>query len=796
VTANRYSCLDDYALQHLPHHLRAGKKTSDLFALMNDDFCSVLRARTKSDVQFAEHLKLATAAAVDRRELGTADLVRLLCIDQGLTARADAVWPTTLMLMARVADAGLAIDLAALPRSWPLKPVSLILILRAIIERDDARNRSHVEQASKVASSELSGQVGTVLATVLARAFSWSEQKPIALQLLRSARTIATREIEPSQQPMFLACVADALLEMGSYDEVIQTANCDRLRANAIPILDRLLDKVIHAGDLETGQTVVELAGAIPDWVSARHGLDPDSLFSIARHASQIGRPECGRELRKKAETVANDLGVRGLVAIAVDRWHMGDVSGAKRVFREASEKAAGETFFAQAWLDLAVGADRVGDVRLRDESLQRAAEAMSKEPLYRGAEVLTAVARMHESAGDRAEAARIIDRVLRPLEEVDSYELDNWVSLAILRAELSPTSTVPLLKDLQTSLASKGFPILKQAELGMALARHGDLKAANLLLEEMQSSSGPLETEPGKSLVMARLVGIAKSEGDTLRAETWGAQLRTGRRAWRDDIRSLDHIALLLLSDDGTTRNPSQEWDWSCLQQLLPTPTELDIDPHGVLDNIIQAQRGAGGSVEIGHTGRDQAEAIWACCGSFLSRNDVESALDAVGHIEFWRMQEYIQMAPMDSSDFGTHEFLFKSARYHAGSVQSIIEAISGQPDSVVSGIVKEIVRNPFESLRFAMRVGLLRMLQEWPGDRFSLVVRALYDCVFEGRQELLGAIAAWLPQLHRMAGTALLDKLNDVNALLGTAVGKPEIPNIFPGRLRGASYRTFNLR
>ena len=268
MTANRYSRLDDYALQHLPHHLHAAKRTAELFALMNDDFCSILRTRTKSDVQFAEHLKLATAAAVDQRESGAPDLARLLCIDQGLVARADAIWPTTLMLMARVADAGLAIDLAALHRSWPLKPVSLMLILRAIIERDDAGNRPHVEQALKVASPELAGPVGVVLATALARACSWSEQKHIALELLRSARTIATREVEPSQQPMFLACVAGEFLETGAHDDVIETAECDELRANTISILERLLDEVIHAGNLETGQRVVEVASAIPDWVS------------------------------------------------------------------------------------------------------------------------------------------------------------------------------------------------------------------------------------------------------------------------------------------------------------------------------------------------------------------------------------------------------------------------------------------------------------------------------------------------------------------------------------------------
>jgi hypothetical protein len=78
----------------------------------------------------------------------------------------------------------------------------------------------------------------------------------------------------------------------------------------------------------------------------------------------------------------------------------------------------------------------------------------------------------------------------------------------------------------------------------------------------------------------------------------------------------------------------------------------------------------------------------------------------------------------------------------------------------------------------------------------RQALFVRGLHDCVLEGRQEILGAFAAWLPQLHRMAGTTLLDKLDDVHALMGIAVGEPEIPNILPERLRGAQYRAFNLR
>ena len=60
-------------------------------------------------------------------------------------------------------------------------------------------------------------------------------------------------------------------------------------------------------------------------------------------------------------------------------------------------------------------------------------------------------------------------------------------------------------------------------------------------------------------------------------------------------------------------------------------------------------------------------------CVRAFLNRGDQAAAFRAVSAIEFWRMQEYINIAPMDSSDFGTHEYLFRTAACHGGGLVMI---------------------------------------------------------------------------------------------------------------------------
>lgn len=818
---NPYLLFDDYAFRHLPRHLAAAGDTEALFSLMNNEFCLALRKYSKTDLLFTSHLSFARTVAFEQGKQSLLHALRMMFMEVGLRSTADSISPSTLMLMVRVGDVDRALDMTELIRLNQVKGVAIVLVSRALEDSKDNISQDHIDRLLEIADVTLIGDIGVAVLIAISRLYTALALQMEANKVIDTALRLAVRQLPSPILEQNIASIANAYVYNNALENALNATDMDRVGVDIASVVADIAELSYAQGNLPLAKLAVERMEAIPEWVSGHQGLPALDVYRVANLAQELGEQELYKQLVEKGQKAAEDtIGVKGLAAQTLQAHHEGNLELFKERLNGIKQKAEeewGASFKAKAWLEIANMAQKLGMDELQEQAVGYCAGYAAEDDLFRVYDTVLALVELYDGMGRLDEASRFLLRIVSS-DSYKSYDKDNWLRIAILKAEKCPDHAQELLQ-LEGFLHRRDAPPHIMAEYGVALAGTAKLEAAQRILADLETRKPATDTDPALSLLFGNLFFETQHRPELRKAALdWWYQTRIkiginlGSVQLPENcnyITQLDWIVGQLLintplskprtdSDfvDPALRRSLLDKEEGYLRQLTPQPEYQGDNPSLLMQEAVAHEASMGDA--IGMVGESIATQLAQAAAGYIVRNDLEQAIEALRQIQYWRIQAYITVAPMDSEDFGAHEKLFNMGCTHAGALVSIAASIQDdteRPFSLFSRLFEETARLPHDSTRYAARKLIVRYLGVDDARLLELTRIVLQTAFDKGRDEFLSCLASWVTVLLNLGGTSVITRLATFIELVSTPVETPYLPRVQAYRHTGGQLRTFNI-
>jgi len=514
----------DYALEHYAAHLFEVGRREELYGLIDREWMELKRRRTGSHRSFAADVDLAFRAAEGEGVEGLPRLVQCALLSATLGSLAAQVPPEVLGVMARLGQAGRALDYARLMVDPRRKAEALRLIGLALWEQDKPEEAVAVlEEALEVAKTievpwakaEALSSIASALARAgrleealeVARDIEWPWRKAEALSFVASAlaqtgRTEETKAAlvealeaaeaikEPWWIPRALSSIASALDQAGQPEEA--EAILKEALHIQIAIIEQLSGK---AGLLSFLASLLAQTGQVEEALQVARAIEePDekarALSRVASSLAQTGRPEEAGAILEEAFEVARTIRepweqAKALSSVASSLAQMGQLEEALEVARtieKPDEKA-------EALSSITSYLAQMGQIKKAGATIEEALQvAMAIEQPSEKAEALPSIASSLAQAGQPEEALEVARTIEEPWHKVRA--LSSIASAFAQAGRLDEAIDVagaiewPFWK-------AKAFP-----SIASALAQTGQVEKARAVLKEalqiVRTTEGP----------------------------------------------------------------------------------------------------------------------------------------------------------------------------------------------------------------------------------------------------------------------------------------------------------------
>jgi hypothetical protein len=818
MSENRYAALDDYALRHLPSHLAEAGRREALLTLMNLEFGTAVRERTRSDALFTTQLGMARAEALDPESRDIPAALRLMFTEVGLTAAADALSPWVPVLVARVGELDHALDLAQLIRADEVKATALVTLLRCAIA-DGTLTTSTARRARQIGELLFAGRHGVAVLVAVADALRTAGEHSEALEMLAIAKgAVAAQATRGSVNAREVTDVASAYLRADELQEAIASADFDPLGIEATPVRTAIVRRALELGRPEAARAAVTAGAGIPDWVNADYGLRGEDLFAFAAGADAAGLPAVARKIRTRAFANGRDKYVDELLAKAREAGRSGNGKETVRLLSAAARKAADElnAFPAEDWAAVARAAHDLNRVALRDEALDRSLETALVEDVYRIGDDVTELL-------DIAKAAGRLEQVLPPLTRYlangpfvrdrdwassadddilgKSWVVGAWADLLVKVAKADPHAPTERLREAQKEILRRAAPAGSVGVLGMGFADVGGLDDVRHVLKLLETLRRPRTTDEAKALVLDSCAIESLRLGDKHTASAWLEEARA-LTALTDAVNqpnensgdgSLEWAALHILRRHLASGSGHADMRaWADLLPELPSPVDK---PEAALNKARRQEEAMGGA--IGNVSTEIPIRVAEAVVGFLLTGRHIDAMSACREVTYWRLLTYTQTSPLDAEEGGTYELIFETSRIHAACLVRVAEAaapVGSVAAELGSALLAETGRIPYDGVRYCARLGIGEALAR-SADPSSVATAFLEQSLSSGRDETLASTAAVMPMLAAIEDASFLRAVHDQLALAGDRWEPPAPITIRSARSTGGLFRTFNL-